>query len=651
MPQHSRRKPFSGKQKTAQLQRKRDVQRFREDDEEPAKEKLEIRSDSPSDSDKNAETLVTSKRAMIVDKFEPKFEEGGAVAETRRQDRYKLMFAQESASEIEERKRESRQPLQTLAEKDLEVSYEDIYGSIEHIDMPVRPTWQYSLSKQQLEAKEQRYFNEYIDQLMADTHNHPLSYFERNPESWRQLWRVLEMSNVIVIIADARHPILHFPPSLYRHVVHELNKTLVLVLNKIDLVPASVVLAWREYFYGLFPQLHVVLYTARPGNQSSSQRSDAKGLMSHARCGAKRRMICVQGARQLIRALANVVADHSTLSGWTDKLSKFEVCDDAGITAASVHEEIVPHSRRGKHTAYSSNGTNGGTEATAAATASSPPSFITIGLVGHPNVGKSSILNSLIGKQVVSASRTPGHTKHFQTHFLTPHIRLCDSPGLVFPSRVEKQLQILSGMCPISQVHEPYTSVGYLAVRLGCNLLYRLGLAKKTSETCPTVPPQSDACVDSSTNPPCNGHASSSSLRCDGHTWSAWDVCEKWVEERGFRTAKGARPDTYRAGNHILRLATDGRIALFVRPPKSTEDLSKWMCHPEIKSVVAVQLDALDHDELSLNLLAQLSASSNSSAAASSADDSSCRGVASRAVAAAPATRNPFAGLAVADSE
>ena len=37
--------------------------------------------------------------------------------------------------------------------------------------------------------------------------------------------------------------------------------------------------------------------------------------------------------------------------------------------------------------------------------------WVTIGLVGHPNVGKSSIINGIMGKKVVSTSRTPGHTK------------------------------------------------------------------------------------------------------------------------------------------------------------------------------------------------------------------------------------------------
>lgn len=41
----------------------------------------------------------------------------------------------------------------------------------------------------------------------------------------------------------------------------------------------------------------------------------------------------------------------------------------------------------------------------------------TIGLVGYPNVGKSSTINSLIAEKKVSVSATPGKTKHFQVSF------------------------------------------------------------------------------------------------------------------------------------------------------------------------------------------------------------------------------------------
>lgn len=40
--------------------------------------------------------------------------------------------------------------------------------------------------------------------------------------------------------------------------------------------------------------------------------------------------------------------------------------------------------------------------------------FVTVGLVGYPNVGKSSTINTLLADKKVSVSSTPGKTKHFQ---------------------------------------------------------------------------------------------------------------------------------------------------------------------------------------------------------------------------------------------
>jgi hypothetical protein len=45
-----------------------------------------------------------------------------------------------------------------------------------------------------------------------------------------------------------------------------------------------------------------------------------------------------------------------------------------------------------------------------------------------------------------------------------------------------------------------------------------------------------------------------------------------WAMKRGFITARAARPDVYRAANHILRLALDGRINLSLRPPGFTAE-------------------------------------------------------------------------------
>lgn len=59
---------------------------------------------------------------------------------------------------------------------------------------------------------------------------------------------------------------------------------------------------------------------------------------------------------------------------------------------------------------------------------------ITVGVVGLPNVGKSSLINSLKRARVAQVGSTPGVTKGLQEIHLDKHIRLLDSPGIVFAS-------------------------------------------------------------------------------------------------------------------------------------------------------------------------------------------------------------------------
>lgn len=59
-------------------------------------------------------------------------------------------------------------------------------------------------------------------------------------------------------------------------------------------------------------------------------------------------------------------------------------------------------------------------------------SIITVGIVGFPNVGKSSLINSLTRMRSVGVSPVPGYTKVAQEVILDKNIRLIDSPGIVF---------------------------------------------------------------------------------------------------------------------------------------------------------------------------------------------------------------------------
>ena len=101
-----------------------------------------------------------------------------------------------------------------------------------------------------------------------------------------------------------------------------------------------------------------------------------------------------------------------------------------------------------------------------------PNKKLTIGLVGYPNVGKSSTINALLGEKRVSVSTTPGKTKHFQTIHLSPSLILCDCPGLVFPNFATTNADMVcNGVLPIDQLREHTGPVALVAQRIPKSIL------------------------------------------------------------------------------------------------------------------------------------------------------------------------------------
>jgi len=81
---------------------------------------------------------------------------------------------------------------------------------------------------------------------------------------------------------------------------------------------------------------------------------------------------------------------------------------------------------------------------------------ISVGLVGYPNTGKSSIINTLRKKKVCTVAPIPGETKVWQYVTLSKSIFLIDAPGIVPPNTADTDEDILlRGVVRVENVSNP----------------------------------------------------------------------------------------------------------------------------------------------------------------------------------------------------
>ncbi len=81
---------------------------------------------------------------------------------------------------------------------------------------------------------------------------------------------------------------------------------------------------------------------------------------------------------------------------------------------------------------------------------------ISVGFIGYPNTGKSSIINTLRKKKVCTVAPIPGETKIWQYITLMKRIYLIDCPGVVPPNNNDSQEDILlRGVVRVENVENP----------------------------------------------------------------------------------------------------------------------------------------------------------------------------------------------------
>ncbi|MQM18640.1 hypothetical protein Taro_051635 [Colocasia esculenta] len=193
---------------------------------------------------------------------------------------------------------------------------------------------------------------------LRDLVRHTMFEKGQSKRIWGELYKVIDSSDVVVQVLDARDPqgtrCYHLEKHLKEHCRH---KHMILLLNKCDLVPAWATKGWLRLLSKEYPTLAF---------HASINKSFGKGSLL-----------------SILRQFARLKNDKQAIS---------------------------------------------------------------VGFVGYPNVGKSSVINTLRTKNVCKVAPIPGETKVWQYITLTKRIFLIDCPGVVYQNKDSETDIVLKGV-------------------------------------------------------------------------------------------------------------------------------------------------------------------------------------------------------------
>jgi len=258
---------------------------------------------------------------------------------------------------------------------------------------------------------------------------------------WNELYKVIDSSDVVVQVLDARDPLGTRSPQIENYLKKEkAHKHLILVLNKIDLVPTWVTQRWITTLSQEYPTVAF---------HASLRNPFGKGTLIN-----------------LLRQLGKLHAESKQIS---------------------------------------------------------------VGFIGYPNAGKSSVINALRSKKVCNVAPIAGETKVWQYITLMRKIYLIDCPGVVYPTEETDEEKVLKGVVRVELVQQPAEYVEGVVRKV------------KTEHLARTYRVESD--------------------------WSSANEFLERVAQRSGKLLKGGEADVTTAAKMVLNDFQRGKLPYFVPPP------------------------------------------------------------------------------------
>ncbi|KAK3788028.1 hypothetical protein RRG08_051102 [Elysia crispata] len=471
------------------------------------------------------------------------------------------------------------------------------------LQIPRRPHWDENTTKENLLLMERDSFTNWRRQLkqLEEKEHIQLTPYEKNLDFWRQLWRVIERSDVVVQIVDARNPLLFRCEDLETYVRQvDPRKSVMLLINKADFLTKHQRQLWVDYFDKI--NLRVVFFSALVEKENMENQISSTSLISSENQDKNIDSDEEEESEEDEKEFTDSDERKDDEEGTNSREESRNVLED-GLCEKFEESVSVPDDPERKENSDSNSNTScldsrdtdssqscqktdGGqrhhtqdklpvTEQSScnSSTSKNHPDIVTadelldvfrsmaepscpqngdcseqgrvktVGMVGYPNVGKSSTINVILQQKKLAVSATPGKTKHFQTLFVDSGLMLCDCPGLVFPSFVATKAHlVINGILPIDELRDHVSPVNLICDRIPRTVLeatYSIMIPR------PSMDDQADRLP------------------------TAEELLFAYGGMRGFMTPRGV-PDAPRASRYILKDYVKGKL-LYCEPPPGVD--------------------------------------------------------------------------------